>query len=215
MDDYVSTKAARQLLGVTAQTLRNWADKGKINTILTPSAIRLYCRKDLCNLLGVPYSPPEKRKIAYCRVSSVKQKDDLERQKDFFRSNYPDYELVADVGSGINWKRKGFCSILESTLQGDISEIVVAHRDRLCRFAFELLQFLFELKQVKLTVLDGKEYESENTELADDILSIVHIYSCRSMGKRRYQKQKDKNVSVTETRDNVEEVEGNTQVCSE
>ena len=141
MDDYVPTKTARQLLGITSQTLRNWADKGKIHTIFTPSAIRLYSRKDLCNILGVPYSSTEKRKIAYCRVSSPKQKEDLERQKDFFRTNYPDYEVVTDIGSGINWKRKGFCSLLESAMQGDIEEIVVAHRDRLCRFAFDLVKF--------------------------------------------------------------------------
>ena len=210
MDDYVPTKTARQLLGITSQTLRNWADKGKIHTIFTPSAIRLYSRKDLCNILGVPYSSTEKRKIAYCRVSSPKQKEDLERQKDFFRTNYPNYEVVTDIGSGINWKRKGFCSLLESAMQGDIEEIVVAHRDRLCRFAFDLVKFIFETKQVKLTVLDGKEYQSENTELADDILSIVHVYSCRNMGKRRYQKQKNKDISKQEPENDMEEMDGNT-----
>ena len=74
----------------------------------------------------------KKKKIAYCRVSSKKQADDLERQKNFFTTKFPDYELVTDIGSGINWKRKGLKTILESAMSGDISELVVAHRDRLC-----------------------------------------------------------------------------------
>lgn len=208
MEDYVPTKTARKLLGVTTQTLRNWGEKGKINTVVTPSGVHLYSRKDLCYILGVPYTSTEKRKVAYCRVSSIKQKDDLERQKDFFRINYPDYELVTDIGSGINWKRKGFCSLLESAMQGDIGEIMVAHRDRLCRFAFDLLKFIFESKQVKLTVLDSEEYQSESTELAEDILSIIHVYSCRSMGKRRYQKQKNKNIPKQESEPEDETVDG-------
>jgi len=208
MDNYVTTKTARNLLGITSQTLRNWNEKGKIHTIVTPSGIRLYSKKDLCYILGVAYNPPEKRKVAYCRVSSFKQKDDLERQKDFFRTNYPDYELVTDIGSGINWKRKGLRSLLESAMQGDLGEVMVAHRDRLCRFAFELIEFILETKQVKLTVLDENKYQSENGELADDILSVIHVYSCRSMGKRRYQKQKDKNLSEQNTTENDETVDG-------
>jgi predicted site-specific integrase-resolvase len=209
MDDYVPTKTARKLLGVTSQTLRNWDEKGKINAVFTPSGVRLYSRKDICNILRIPYTSTEKRKVAYCRVSSNKQKDDLERQKDFFRTNYPNHEVVTDIGSGINWKRRGFTSLLESSLHGDISEIVVAHRDRLCRFAFDLVKFILETRQVKLIVLDAEEHQSESTELADDILSIIHVYSCRSMGKRRYQKQKNQTVSETTTDQDDEAVDGN------
>ena len=183
---FISTKETRKLLGVTTKTLVNWANSGKINTIKSPSGIRLYSLKDIQNVLGCDVNFKEKKKIAYCRVSSSKQKDDLERQKNFFRHEYPDFSLVEDVGSGINWKRKGLKTILEQAMQGDISDVVVAHRDRLCRFGFELVQWILESNGVKLTVLDRENHKSPDQELTDDILSIIHVYSCRQMGRRRY-----------------------------
>ena len=186
MEEYIPTKKARQLLGVTAETLRNWSRTGKINTIRSPSGARLYDYKMLQNLRGSNHLSHEKEKIAYCRVSSKKQSDDLERQKDFFRTNYPTHRVVEDIGSGINWKRKGLQTILDKAMRGDISEIMVAHRDRLCRFAFELIEFILETRGVKLVVLDRDEHKSADTELSEDILSIVHVYSCRQMGRRRY-----------------------------
>ena len=95
--------------------------------------------------------------------------DDLERQKDFFRDKFTDFDLVTDIGSGINWKRKGLKTILEQSMSGDIEEIVVAHRDRLCRFSYG----------TKLIVLSGndKKGEMSDTKLTEDI--IIHVYSCR------------------------------------
>jgi len=161
---FISTKETRKLLGVTHKTLVNWDKKGKINTIKSPSGIRMYSFKDVQNILGCDVDIKEKKKIAYCRVSSQKQKDDLERQKDFFRHHYPDY-------------------------------IVVAHRDRLCRFGFELFQWIFERNEVELIVLDRENHKSPDEELTDDILSIIHVYSCRRMGGRRYQIKEDKDLS--------------------
>lgn len=186
MEEYVPTKTARKMLGVTTQTLRNWDSSGKLDTKRAPSGVRLYSLKDIKDILGCNHPLTQKEKIAYCRVSSKKQLDDLERQKDFFRREYPNHTLVTDVGSGINWKRKGLQALLERSMSGDISEIVVAHRDRLCRFAFELIEGILQRQGVKLIVLDREEGESESKELADDILSIIHVYSCRQMGRRRY-----------------------------
>ena len=202
-EGFISTKETRKILGVTTKTLVNWSNKGKINTIKSPSGVRLYSIKDIQNILGCNSLPEKKKKIVYCRVSSFKQKDDLERQKDFFRNEYPDHLLVEDIGSGINWKRKGLKTILEQSMQGNISEIVVAHRDRLCRFGFELVEWILEINGVKLIVLDRENNKSEDRELADDILSIVHVYSCRQMGKRRYSMSKNKNLSDDEPEKNV------------
>lgn len=206
---YVPTKTARKILGVTTQTLRNWDTTGKIRTIRSASGVRLYCREDIQNLLGSEFVATEKTKIAYCRVSSKKQMVDLERQKDFFRHNYPNHELVTDIGSGINWKRKGLQTILDRGLSGDISEVVVAHKDRLCRFAFELIEGIMEKKGVKLIVLDRETDQSENKELADDILSIIHVYSCRQMGRRRYKIKEDKDISNVESEDENEQLDRN------
>lgn len=210
MNEYVSTKAARQILGITAQTLRNWDITGKIKTVKSASGIRLYNKSDIEAIVGGPVLAPEKQKerIVYCRVSSKKQLDDLKRQEDFFRHTFPDYTIVSDIASGINWKRKGFKAILDKAMRGNISELVVAHRDRLCRFAFELVEYILKQNNVKLTVLDRESNESSNSELADDIISIVHIYSCREMGRRRY-KTKEKEET------GQEEEQESSNVCEE
>jgi predicted site-specific integrase-resolvase len=124
-----------------------------------------------------------KRNICYCRVSTSSQKEDLERQVEYFRCKYPDYEIVKDIGSGINFKRKGFNSILDSAFKGDIGEIVVTHRDRLCRFGFELVLRIIESTNGKILVLD-KEETSPEKELVNDILSIITVFSSRLYGLR-------------------------------
>jgi putative resolvase len=210
---FISIKNARKMLGVTSETLRNWALSGKINNCITPSGVRVYDYEDIQRILGDNLIIPEKEKIAYCRVSSKKQMDDLERQKDFFRNNYPNYTLVTDIGSGINWKRKGLQTILDKAMRGDISEVVVAHRDRLCRFAFELIEYILKQRKVKLVVLDRDDEESSSKDLADDILSIIHVYSCRETGKRRYTKPENKNVSNSSTTENNERMDRNEQIC--
>lgn len=189
---FVNTKEARELLKVTSATLRNWDKQGKIETIRTPSRIRMYNKECILKILGKNGTTPEKRKIAYCRVSSKKQSDDLERQKDSFRSSHPSHELVEDIGSGINFKRKGLQRILESSMRGELEEVVVSHRDRLCRFAFELIESILSKNNTKLVVLDKTEHKSSSEELAEDVLAIIQVFACREMGKRRYKSSKDK-----------------------
>lgn len=190
-DKYVPVKVAREILGVSSQTLRNWATEGKIRATRNESGTghRLYNKQDILNLTGGNLPAEKMQKVAYCRVSCKKQTDDLDRQKDFFRHNYPDHRVVADIGSGLNWKRKGLKTILELSMRGELEELLVKHRDRLCRFAFELVAWILERNGTKLTILDDVQDESGNGELADDILSIVHVYSCRQMGRRRYSVQ--------------------------
>lgn len=212
-DEYITTKEATKILQITAKTLHIWDKEGKIRTIRTPSNIRRYNNIDVQNIIGCNKSTVEKEKICYARVSSRKQIDDLKRQKDFFRQKYPTYNLVTDVGSGINWKRKGLKTLLDRSMQGNISEIVVAHRDRLCRFAFELLEWIFERNGVKLVVLDEEKDHSTDKELTDDILSIIHIYSCRKMGRRRYKNKKNKIISGSGTKETDETMDGYEKIC--
>ena len=191
--EFITAKEARRLTGVTTTTLRAWAKKDLVRYTTTPTGRVHYNKRDIHTIAGS--SNRSKEKIAYCRVSSQKQVDDLERQKDFFKQNYPDFRLVADIGSGINWKRKGLKTILERANKGLVTEVMVAHRDRLCRFAFELIEYILKLNNVKLTVLNqdsvGKGPNIDE-ELSDDILSIIHVYSCRKMGRRRYNKSDER-----------------------
>ena len=203
---FITPKEARDLLHITNKTLRIWADEGKIGSIRTPSNIRRYDSKDIKRILNGGINPPEKQKICYCRVSSPSQMDDLKRQENFFRKEYPSYVVVTDIGSGINWKRKGLKTILEQSIQGNISDIVIAHRDRLCRVAFDILEYIFKISGVKLLVLDEKSGESSSKDLADDIMSIVNIYSCREMEKRQY-KSKENN-TLSDTEENTTKIDG-------
>jgi predicted site-specific integrase-resolvase len=208
-DEYVNTKKAKDLLQITPKTLRIWDKEGKIRTLRTLSGQRRYNLEDIQNISGRNTLNKKKEKICYCRVSSPKQMDDLDRQTDFFRSKFPDHIVVTDVSSGINWKRKGLKTILDKAMHRDISEVVVAHRDRLCRFAFELLEWILDQNGVKLVVLDEENGESNDKELSDDILSIIHVYSCRKMGRRRYKNKENTTLSNATTKENNEELDDN------
>ena len=212
-NEYITTTKAKEILKVSFKTISRWAKTGKINFITAPSGRKRYNIKDIYNIASSHTTTNQKQKICYCRVSSTKQMDDLKRQQDFFREKFPSHKLVTDVGSGINWKRKGLKTILEQSMQGNISEIVVAHRDRLCRFAFELLEWIFSSNGVKLVVLNEDKEHSTDQELTDDILSIIHIYSCRKMGRRRYKNKENTFISNTKTETNYEEMDWNKEIC--
>lgn len=182
---YVKAAEYAKRFTVNPQTLRRWADAGKIQYRWSPGGIRLYELPDSAHGGGQQQQAEEKKRVVYARVSSTKQKDDLQRQADFLLSKFPDHQLVTDIGSGINWRRKGLLSLLDAADQGALAEVVVASRDRLCRFAFELLEHVFRGRGVRLVVLDSADQCAEQ-ELSDDLLSIVQVFCCRRNGKRRY-----------------------------
>ena len=105
------------------------------------------------------------------------------------QEKYPNHKLISDIGSGINFKRKGLRTILELSSKGMVSEVVVAYRDRLCRFAFELVEWFLQLHGVKLLVLHENLDSSGQSELAEDLLAIINVFNCRVNGKRKYTKK--------------------------
>jgi predicted site-specific integrase-resolvase len=119
-------------------TLRKYVDEGKIKSIKNEAGQRLF---DVESYTG---DSTRTTTICYCRVSSSKQRDELERQVVSLQSLYPQAEIIRDIGSGLNFKRKGLLSLLDRLLRGDKLTIVVACRDRLCRFGFELIQYMVE-----------------------------------------------------------------------
>lgn len=180
---YVTLREAKKQLGLHPNTLRKYADDGIIETIRTPSGQRRFDVESFIN-----QKQNSLQTILYCRVSSARQKDDLKNQKDYLLSKYPREEVIVDVGSGLNFKRKGLRSILERLLQGYSIKLVVAQRDRLCRFGFELIEYLIVKNGGEIVVLDQIEYSPEG-ELVSDILSIIHVFSCRIHGMRKYKNQ--------------------------
>lgn len=185
---YIKGSLAKERLGVCSNTLRKLADDGVIPSIRI-SGQRRY---DIDSYLG---QKPEIT-ICYCRVSSYKQKDDLIRQVSFMQERFPDAEIIKDIGSGLNFKRKGLNSILERAMRGTKLRLVVAHRDRLARFGFELIRFVVEANSGKLLVL-SEDTLSPDEELTKDLLNILHVFSCRMHGLRHYKDQISKSLSKT------------------
>ncbi|WP_418904172.1 IS607 family transposase [Moorena producens] len=127
----------------------------------------------------------ERATILYARVSSRSQRDDLDQQVQFLKSRYPDAEVIRDIGSGLNFKRFGLHSLLDRVLDGTCKYIVVAHKDRLCRFGFDLISWLCSKFKTKILVLDEKNLSPEQ-EMVEDVLAIIHVFSCRLYGLRKY-----------------------------
>ncbi|NEQ83018.1 MAG: IS607 family transposase [Moorea sp. SIO2I5] len=182
----IPLRKAVELTGLSKNTLRKYADDGTIRCEKTPGGTRLF---DVESLLTFGNSSSSSRSdhftICYCRVSSTKQKDDLARQIAYMHSLFPQAEIIKDIGSGLNYKRKGLRSILERVVRGDQLTIVVACRDRLTRFGFELIEYLVGINGGKILVLDQPESCPES-ELIADLLSIIQVFSCRVHGLRKY-----------------------------
>lgn len=190
----VPLRKAMKMTGLSANTLRKYADNGTIRASRIGNGQRLF---DTSSFQQTWKEREEGKPIVcYCRVSSGKQKDDLARQVVFMRERFPEAEIIKDIGSGLNFKRKGLDSILRRLMQGDKFTLIVAHRDRLCRFGFDLIESMFDKNGGEIMVLDKSEL-SPQRELVEDLLSIIHVFSCRLHGLRRYESKikEDKNLS--------------------
>jgi excisionase family DNA binding protein len=202
---YYSSREASKILDVHANTLRKWANDGTIDSIKTAAGQRRYC---LDKFVQVGQSTV----VCYCRVSSAKQRDDLARQVDFMREKYPNAEIIKEVGSGLNFKRKGLKAILERAMRGDSIELVVAHRDRLARFGQDLIKQVIEFSGGKLVVLDQSACSPEE-ELTKDLLNILHVFSYRMHGLRNYKKQVAQATSNRPEQEAVQQVVESESFC--
>ena len=208
---YKSGQCISQIYGISTSTLRNWANKDKIRCVrIQNNGKRFYDISDVERELGaVSTGDKEKKCVCYGRVSSAHQKTSLERQVADLRAAYPSYDIITDIGSGINWNRKGFHTILEYALQGTLGEVVVTNRDRLCRFAYPLVQHVFEHGGARIVVLDQPDEASADgansadasgfNELAEDLLAITTIFTARYHGRRSGAKRKRSNRAACET----------------
>lgn len=214
---FISIREASQICGIKPQTLRKMADNNQISCYRTPSGQRKFDLASLEKMFSStnPVTQVQeftKQNYLYTRVSSRKQMDDLARQVEYLKSistEYDSYISISDVGSGINFKRQGLSTILDSCIQRSIGEVVIAHRDRLSRFGFELIKLFIEKCGGKIVVIDDEKDKSSEQELAEDLLSIVHIYSCKQMGKRSYKSRKNSQVSKDSPSEELESADDN------
>lgn len=204
-EEYVSGKKASQILGVHYRTLYQWEEKGWIDTLRTPSNKRMYNVKkyleDNKNKKNKKYKEKNdvenidklegKINICYARVSSLGQKEDLERQKEMLKTAYPKHILIEDIGSGMNLNKRGIRKIIKLAISGKIAEVVVAYKDRLTRVGYELIEDLIkEYSNGEIKILHKKESNKENKEeeLVRDVLEIMNIYVAKINGMRKYKK---------------------------
>lgn len=206
MDRYVAIGKASEVLGVSITTLRRWETEGKLIPERTAGRQRRY---DLAKLKPELFhaAPQERKTIAYARVSSHDQKDDLERQKEvlelYCAKQGWTFEVIADQGSGMNYNKKGLKRLLDEIIEGRVGRLVIAHKDRLLRFGAELVFAICEAKDVEVLIINkgvdttsrsdaspaqqGKDAEED---LAEDVLEIITVFSARLYGSRSRKNQK-------------------------
>ena len=179
-----------KLIGVTTQSLRNWDKTGKLKPHhVAESGYRYYSQEQLYHYLGLKNEADrENRKtIGYCRVSSNKQKDELERQvenvKMYMYAKGYSFEIITDIGSGINYNKKGLNRLLSMITSYQVDKIVILYKDRLLRFGHELIENICAKFGTEIEVIDNTERTGEQ-ELVEDLVQIVTVYSCKLQGKR-------------------------------
>ena len=185
---------AAEALGVSAQTLRRWEREGRLLPAERTAGGRR--RYDLAKLKPELFhaAPSERKTIAYARVSSHDQKDDLERQKQvlelYCACQGGTFEVIADLSSGMNYRKKGLKRLLDAIIDGPVGRLVITHKDRLLRFGAELVFAICEAKGVEVVILHQGEDTTFEEDLAKDVLEIITVFSARLYGSRSPKNQK-------------------------
>lgn len=187
MNRYIGIGDAAKILGVSISTLRRWHKEGKLVPELTASGHRRY---DMTKIKPEQFrsSPDARRTLAYARVSSHDQKSDLERQKQvlelYCSAQGWNFEIISDLGSGMNYRKKGLQKLLNAIMEDKVGRLVLTHKDRLLRFGAELVFSLCEAKEVEVVILNKGEDTTFEEDLAKDVLEIITVFSARLYGSR-------------------------------
>lgn len=202
-------KEFADMLGVTVRTLQRWDCSGKLKAYRTPTDRRYYTEEQYLLFKGI--KPKDERKIViYGRVSSQKQKEDLKNQVEFLRT-YANArgiivdEVISDIGSGLNYNRKNWNMLLDSVMSNDIKTIIIAHKDRFCRFGYEWFESFCNKFNTEIIVVNNENMSPEK-EMIEDIISIIHVFSCRIYGLRKYKTQIKEDSTINNKGDTDAEV---------
>ena len=202
---YTPAQFAKKV-NVSVKTIQKWDRLGILPAKRTITNRRYYTDEDLAAALRLPRVPKERRTIAYCRVSSQAQKPDLANQKRLLehycreRTIQVD-EWITEIGGGMNFKRKHFLRLVDAILEGSVERVVLAHQDRLARFAYSLLAHLCETHQCELVVMNMQQVSPEQ-ELVQDLITITHCFSSRLYGLRNYRKALEKAIKDDQSAQN-------------
>jgi putative resolvase len=194
MSKLLTIREAAELLGVSTQTLRRWEREGRgIAVQRTSGGQRRYDASNLWPLKSDKDSQTHIT-IAYARVSSHDQKEDLARQKKmlemFCTSSGWQFEIISDLGSGMNYHKRGLKTLLHRILNENIGRLVITHKDRLLRFGAELIFTLCEMRETEIVIINQGKEPSFEEELAQDVLEIITVFSARLYGSRSRRNKK-------------------------
>ncbi len=190
----VSIGEAAEKLGVSVKTVRRWSDAGKIRSDRSPSGHRRFYISDILSIASKSVKE-ERLTLNYARVSSHDQKEDLIRQAEvleqFCAAKGWEYETIQDLGSGLNYKKKGLRKLLKLILTNQVERLVVTHKDRLLRFGAELVFMMCEEFNTEVVIINKtKEERSFESELVTDMIELVTMFSARLYGSRSNKNKK-------------------------
>ena len=193
----MSAQQIKELFGIHRNTLLKWEKEGLLQPVKTPGGRRRYRRSDIEGLLGICEEKTERADvILYARVSAKKQEEYLknlmERLESFAREKGWNYEVISEIASGVNEKRRGLKKLLNKVRRGEVKKVVIEYPDRLARFGYEYLKFFLESFGVELVIVNGKDNEEDrHRELAEDLIAIVTSFAARVYGSRGGKKKND------------------------
>lgn len=176
---YVSSKEACKALGICRKTLHKYDANNLIDTIRTKGGWRKYNVSKYLKLNNL-----QKRKVCYCRVSSNDQRNDLTRQVELLKEKYPSHEIITDIGSGINFKRKGLKKLIDLAIKNELDEVVITFKDRLCRIGFELVEYILTEYSSAKIIIENLEDKPISQEITEDLIEIITVYSSKIYGSR-------------------------------
>lgn len=180
------------MLGVAVVTLQRWDREGKLIAYRNPKGRRYYTHTQYEEYMGISENKVGKT-IIYARVSNRGQKDDLENQIDFLktfanaRGMIVD-EVMTDIGSGLNYNRKKWNELIELAQKKEVHQLIISHKDRFVRFGYEWFEQFLKKHGVEVIVVNNEKL-SPQEELVQDLISIIHVFSCRIDGLRKYKKK--------------------------
>ena len=190
MDTFLTVSEAAKMLRRSVHTLQRWDRDGVLHASRTATGRRVYSKEDLLTFLGVRPDEANRRAVAYCRVSSQAQRPDLKNQRRVIQEfcvarGLANVDMIEEIGGGLNFKRKEFLRLVDAIVADEISVLVLAHKDRLARFGFDLLSHLCHGHKCELLVIDAEKLSPEQ-EMVTDLMTIVHCFSSRLYGLRNY-----------------------------
>jgi len=188
MEGFLKRNDASKLLKIHYHTLVKIAKNKEIEVVNIGNTTFYNVKKFLDNkdIVGNDFELPKKN-ICYCRVSSKKQSEDLERQIEYMKQKFPCHEIIYDIASGLNYNRKGLKQIINYAINGTINELVIAYKDRLTRFGYELIEWLIKEKSHgTIKILNNNEELTPQEEIVKDIIAIMNIYVAKNNGLRKY-----------------------------